>query len=146
MAEAQAGGRSAAAAFGAALLFAALAGCAPSARVCPLADERPMRVTELFFGRDIAGRAPLTDSEWSEFAASVISKEFPAGFTVLDGDGQWRDASGRIVSERTKVLLVATSADEITDNIARVRDAYHQTFNQTSVGVVTYAACGAFGE
>ncbi len=37
------------------------------------------------------GRAPLTDAEWAEFAAQTITPNFPDGFTVFDGEGQWRN-------------------------------------------------------
>ena len=74
--------------FAALVLAVALSGCAWSRPVCLLDSQQPMTVVELFFGRDIPGRAPLTDREWSDFAASVVSKEFPDGFTVTDGDGE----------------------------------------------------------
>ena len=67
-----------------------------------------MLVAELFFGRNINGRAPVTDAEWAEFAAWVITANFPDGFTVFDGNGQWRNPqTGRIGHEPTKILLVA---------------------------------------
>lgn len=106
-----------------------------------------MTVTELFFGRDIDGRMPLTDTEWSEFTQSVVTKEFPDGFTVLDGDGEWRDsATHNVVRERAKILLVATRPDtRLEEKIDRISGAYRRAFAQASVGVLTYEACGAFG-
>ena len=84
------------------LLLLALAGCAAERPECLVAGERPMTVTELFFGRDIPGRPPLNDQEWSDFSAGVIAKEFPDGFTTMDGEGQWRDPA-------TQAVIVATS-------------------------------------
>jgi hypothetical protein len=103
-------------------------------------------VTELFFGRDIAGRAPLSDLEWSRFAASAIATEFPDGFTVLDGEGEWRDpATHTMVRERTKILLVASvESDDTAARIARISEGYRRSFAQTSVGVLGFDACGAF--
>src|SRR5205823_14425463 len=102
------------------LLCAALFGCTelvsaplqaqaqPQPYTCVLSGEQRMLVAELFFGRNIPGRAPLTDAEWSEFAAQTITPNFPDGFTVFDGDGQWQNpVTGRIARDRTKVLLVA---------------------------------------
>ena len=105
-----------------------------------------MTVVELFFGRDIPGRGPLTDSEWAAFAASVIAKEFPDGFTVTDGDGEWRDpATQSVTHERTKILTVALPpSPDLASRVSRVRDAYRRLHRQTSVGVLSYDACGQF--
>ena len=71
-----------------------LAGCAEPpapASPCLLPAEQHMLVAELFFGRNIKGRQPLTDAEWAEFAVQTITPNFPDGFTVFDGEGQWRN-------------------------------------------------------
>jgi hypothetical protein len=61
-------------------LLAAAIATAPAQ--CPLPNQAPMVVTQLFFGRDIEGRGPLTDAEWSDFAANILARDFPDGFTV----------------------------------------------------------------
>jgi len=113
---------------------------------CPLPGQDRYASAELFFGRDIPGRGPLTDSEWDDFAARVITPQFPDGFTVLDGDGQWFDqASGRLVHEKSKILLVAADPDsDLKTRIGSVIAAYRAQFHQQSVGVLTSEACGAF--
>jgi hypothetical protein len=58
---------------------------------CLLPEEQRMLVAELFFSRSIKGRGPLSDAEWTEFAAQTITPNFPDGFTVFDGEGQWRN-------------------------------------------------------
>lgn len=105
-----------------------------------------MTVVELFFGRDIPGREPLTDREWSDFAASIIAKQFPEGFTVTDGEGEWRDpATQTITHERTKILTVAvTTATGVASRISLIRETYSRMYRQTYVGVLTYDACGEF--
>jgi len=105
-----------------------------------------MTVVELFFGRDIPGRAPLTDREWSDFASSILSTAFPQGFTVTDGDGEWRDpATQAVTRERTKILIVADAkSSDLASRVSRVRDAYSRMYRQTSVGVLSYDACGQF--
>jgi Protein of unknown function (DUF3574) len=94
--------------------FLLLAGCAvpgealpPSA--CLLPAQKPMLVAELFFGRNIPGRAPVSEAEWADFVAQVITPNFPDGFTVFNGAlGQSRDPqSGAIVREPPKILLAA---------------------------------------
>lgn len=128
------------------LLFLALSGCASERQGCLLDLQQRMTVVELFFGRDIPGRTPLTDREWSDFAASTIAKEFPDGFTVTDGDGEWRDpATQAITQERTKILTVAAPQSAgLAPRISRIREAYSRMYRQTSVGVLTYDACAEF--
>ncbi|MGD0144255.1 MAG: DUF3574 domain-containing protein [Rhizomicrobium sp.] len=125
-------------------LLAALIATAPSQ--CPLPNESPMVVTQLFFGRDIAGRAPLTDVEWSDFAAGVIAKNFPDGFTVGDGQGQWLDPkTRRVVQERSKIVIVAAApAPDLARRIEAVTDAYRLRFHQESVGALSTTECGSF--
>jgi hypothetical protein len=105
-----------------------------------------MIVAELFFGRTIAGRAPLSEAEWADFTATTIARHFPDGFTVADGSGQWRNPhTGAIARESTKILIVA--ADPRPDLAARltaVIDDYRVRFRQQSVGAITRQACAAF--
>src|SRR5262249_29176777 len=113
---------------------------------CILPSEQRMLVAELFFGRSVRGRGPVSNSEWAEFARDIITAHFPEGFTVFDGDGQWRNpATGVIGRERTKILLVAAkrSAD-LAPRLAAVIDAYKSRFRAQSVGVITRDSCAAF--
>ena len=105
-----------------------------------------MLVAELFFGRGVPGRGPLTDAEWRAFAADTVTPNFPDGFTEFDGAGQWRNpATGAIAREPTKVLLVAAArAPDLAARLAAVTDAYKARFRQQSVGLVTRDACAAF--
>jgi hypothetical protein len=141
-------------------LLLALAGCAspeppagsaaveqPSPYVCLLPGEKRMLVAELFFGRNLRGRAPVSEAEWSDFAAQVITRYLPDGFTVHDGAGQWRNpATGRIVRERTKILTVASPLPrpDLKDRLTAITDAYRSRFRVQSVGVITRNACASF--
>lgn len=105
-----------------------------------------MLVAEVFFGRGINGRTPLSDAEWSRFAAEIVTPNFPDGFTTFDGEGQWRNPrTGRIVSGRTKILLVAARrAPDLAQRLRAVIEAYKARFHQQSVGVITRDSCAAF--
>jgi Protein of unknown function (DUF3574) len=119
----------------------------PSASyACLLPAEQPTVVAELFFGLTIPGRVPLSDTEWAEFAAWTITPNFPDGFTVLDGEGQWHNPStGQIARERTKILLVAAKREsDLPQRLAAVREAYQTRFHQESVGLITWDACAAY--
>jgi hypothetical protein len=137
-----------------AALVLSLAGCAPpmepssppgQPHQCLLPSEERMLVAELFFGRNINGRAPLTDAEWAEFAAQAITANFPDGFTVFDGNGQWRNPqTGRIGHEPTKILLVAAKrSPDLAGRLTAVIDAYKTRFHQQLVAIVTHDSCAA---
>jgi mRNA-degrading endonuclease RelE of RelBE toxin-antitoxin system len=142
------GGRIRRALFALALL--ALAGCAhhgrPGDGACVLASQKPMVVVELFFGRDVPGREPVSDAEWAEFRSRVIAAQFPDGFTVFDADGQGRTPRpAGTVRERTKVLRVAVDRGaDVAAKVGAVTEAYRTQFRQAGVGILTSRACGAF--
>jgi hypothetical protein len=131
-----------------------LAGCAeaqappsPAApHACVLPAEQRMLVAELFFSCGIKGREPLTDAEWAEFAAQIVTPNFPDGFTVFDGEGQWRNPqTGRIAGNRTKILLVAAPrTPDLGRRLSAVIDAYKARFRHQSVGIITRDSCAAF--
>ncbi len=106
-----------------------------------------MLVAELFFGRNIPGRAPVSEAEWSDFVAQVITPNFPDGFTVFNGAaGQsGRLQGGMIAREAPKILLAAAyPRPDLKDRIAAVIEAYRTRFPQKSVGLLTRWECGAF--
>ena len=118
----------------------------PAPYACLMPGEQRMLVAELFFGRNIRGRAPLADAEWAEFAAQVVTPNFPDGFTVFDGQGQWRNpATGTIGHDPTKILLVAAKrTPDLAARLTAVIDAYKARFHQQSVGIITRDSCAAF--
>lgn len=138
------------------LLLMFLAGCADAATpatnafsqpyTCLLPGEQRMLVAEFFFGRNIPGRAPLTDSEWAEFAVRVVTPNFPEGFTVTDGQGQWQNPTTReIAHEPTKILLVAVPrVPDLAGRVSAVIDGYKTRFHQQSVGIITRDSCASF--
>jgi uncharacterized protein DUF3574 len=126
-----------------------LAGCGHSSNqraACALPGEQPFTKIELYFGEDIPGRGPLTDAEWSDFVERVISQQFPDGFTIVEGDGQWLDQrTGNTVHEKSKVFIAAADPESnLARRIGAVVDAYKRQFRQQSVGIMTSPVCGAF--
>ena len=125
------------------IAFLAPAWGAKPTTACPLAGERPVRVVHFYFGRAIKGRQPLTDREWTTFAAEILSRNFPEGFTSYDGDGQWRNPrTGQIVRERSKIVMAAVLDDgSLGARVDAVSRAYRERFHQESVGVTTEDVC-----
>jgi hypothetical protein len=80
------------------------------------------------------------------FAAKVLSRNFPDGFTAYDAEGQWfDDYSNRTVREQTKVVIVAVAANvDIASAVKAVMDTYRRQFHQLSVGVISETSCAAF--
>ncbi|MFK4103718.1 DUF3574 domain-containing protein [Streptomyces sp. NPDC019531] len=130
---------------GAALLLAAaptayatLAEADSSAR----APERgaPYVETQLFFGTQRPDGGPaVTDKQFMAFVDTEVTPEFPDGLTVQTGRGQWRDAGGKIESERSYELILlypvgrAAASDRRIEEIRRV---YEKAFGQEAVGRV----------
>ena len=105
-----------------------------------------MVVAELFFGRNIPGRGPLSEAEWRAFAAEIVTPNFPDGFTAFDGEGQWRNPeTGGVSQQPTKILLVAARrTPDLPARLSAVIEAYKTSFRQQSVGVITRDSCTAF--
>jgi Protein of unknown function (DUF3574) len=118
----------------------------PAPYACLLPSEQRMLVAELFFARSIKGREPLTEIEWAEFTENIITPNFPDGFTVFDGEGQWRNPrTGHIARDPTKILLVAAKREpDLARRLSAVIDAYKSEFHQQSVGLITRDSCSAF--
>lgn len=131
------------------LLGETLAGCAggEARQVCAAGAGSPVVVYDLFFGRTIDGRArPVSAAEWGGFVERVVTPNLPAGFTVLDGEGQWQDpATGKIMREPTKILIVAAPpTGQTAAAIDTIKEAYKRQFRQRSVGVVSHTGCADF--
>jgi hypothetical protein len=124
----------------------AVSACTAPPLPCARLGGTPMLEYQLFFGRGISGRPPLTDQEWTQFAADVVTTNLPDGFTALDAEGQWQNpATRRISQEPTKVIIVAVpDTPAAAAAIATVKEAYRTRFHQQSVGTTIHPVCGAF--
>ena len=128
----------------AALAFAAAPKPGADAASCPPGTE-PFAEYRLFFGRSQGEMEVVSEDEWRAFVAEEVTPRFPDGLTVLDAAGQWRDGSGTIVRERTKLLLVlAPQGDDAMQRTDEIADAYKRAFGQSSVLRVVTEACVSF--
>ena len=92
--------------------------------------------SELFFGTAKPDGPAVTDQEWEGFLDREITPRFPDGLTVLDARGQYREADGTIVEERTKLLILLYPPETARDSstkIEQIREAYEGQFRQESV-------------
>jgi hypothetical protein len=128
------------------VLALGVAGCAaPGAPSCAWTGGAPAVTVQLLFGRTRPGGV-VSEPEWRDFLATVVTPRFPDGLTVLQGSGQWRSpTTGRITAEPSNVVeIVTTPKPDLARRLQEVRDAYRARFTQESVGLVTQASCAAF--
>ncbi len=84
----------------------------------------------MFFG--LQGlHGPVTDAQWQRFVAEEITPRFPEGLTVIAADGRWRDDSGRIQSESSRLVEIVRPDDDagarrITEIVERYKSRHHQ--------------------
>jgi hypothetical protein len=101
--------------------------------------------SEVFFGLSRPNGPAITTAEWQAFVNDVVTPKFPAGLTIVDSTGQWRNATGRIEHEPSKVLVLLHPANPAIDaQIDEIRALYCQRFNQEAVMKVTSYAQVAF--
>ena len=97
--------------------------------------------TELYFGLSRAEGGTVTSAQWQDFMTDEVTPRFPAGLSVLDADGQWQNASGKVVHERSKMLVLIHPADIASETaIETIRNRYRERFHQESVLKVTAPA------
>src|SRR5215216_6139779 len=92
--------------------------------------------TELFFGTAKPDGTAVSAAEWEAFLDAEITPRFPEGLTVLEAAGQWQEADGDIVEERSKVVLLLyppTAQEESHAEIEAIRAAYERRFGQEAV-------------
>jgi hypothetical protein len=89
---------------------------------------------DLYFGRNIPGGGEVSESQFQTFVDSVVTPRFPAGLTIFNANGQFRDNTGITIQERSKVLtLFADNTSATQASINAVAAAYRQQFMQQSV-------------
>jgi len=108
--------------------------------------QRPSQVAEMMFGRSIGNRSRVSEAAWDRFVDAEITPRFPAGLTMFDAAGQWRDkASNRIIREPSKIVQIVLPGED--DDVARLNEiaaAYKARFKQQSVGMIVRPACVSF--
>jgi hypothetical protein len=124
---------------GPALLASAQPDDAPRAQAGTAGTHRlvgePWMRTELYFGTAKPDGSVVTDDQFRRFLNEQITPRFPDGLTFLPGQGQFRGSNGRIVRERSMlvILLYPPQARDSNKKIRDIRRAYEHTLRQESV-------------
>src|SRR5262245_6237912 len=61
---------------------------------------------ELLFGLGKQSGGEVSEEEWRAFLQEEVTPRFPDGLTVVTAYGQWRDRSGEIAREPSRVLAI----------------------------------------
>ncbi len=113
---------------------------------CAALAGSPMLEAELFFGRNIGDVLGVSEADWERFVEQEVAPRFPDGLTIHDAAGHWRDsATGRLVKEPSKVLIILAPLDERTrGRLKEIAEAYKARFRQQAVGTVLRTVCVSF--
>jgi hypothetical protein len=84
----------------------------------------------LYFGTQKPEGGVVSEADWQQFLAEVVTPRFPGGFTTWEANGQWRDKSGVIEHERTHVLQIVDPGE---GKLREIVAAYKRQFRQESV-------------
>ena len=102
--------------------------------------------TEVFLGLSKPDGSTVTDAEFQRFIDAEATPRFPDGFTVVMGNGQFKDSSGAIVREGARVLVVLYAFEDrlASASIEQIRAAYKAAFRQESVLRADGESCASF--
>lgn len=130
---------------GLALALMATRAAPPAANPACEPGFKSMARYELVFGTGSTGAGRVSDAAWADFLAREVTPRFPAGLTVLHGDGQWQGQDGRIAREGAIWLLImAEPGPAAAAAIEAIRSRYKSLFSQDSVMRVDSVACVSF--
>lgn len=101
--------------------------------------------TELLFGLSRADGPDITEQEFQDFVDQQVTPRFPDGLTVLTGNGQFRDSTGTIIQEGSKLLiLLYPFSKDRSALVNEVREEYKAAFQQESVLRIDEHSCVSF--
>jgi hypothetical protein len=106
---------------------------------CGGARESGYVLDRLYFGLGKPDGA-VTDEQFQAFVDDQVTPRFPDGLTRFQAQGQWKNASGQIIRERSVVIELAFK--DSAENQQKIRDIvaeYCHRFTQESVMVVEAA-------
>ena len=109
------------------------------------AGTAPYARLELLFGLGRQRSGESSEQEWRAFLETEVTPRFPAGLTVLAAYGQWRNRSGLMIKEPTRILVIWYRHEATAEAaIETIRGAYKQRFGQESVLRVDGTSCVSF--
>lgn len=107
------------------IILSSFVGCSNSSYV----------LERMYLGRNIGSTGIVSDSSWTIFKREIITPNFPQGFTVTDGEGQWKDSTGVIIKEPTFILEIIHSTEDTYayKSVIQIIEEYKTQFHQEAV-------------
>ena len=128
------------------LILTACTALPPGAAPACTAPLKAVLQVNLYFGRTTDKGREISEAEWAGFLAEEVTPRFPAGLSVLDVAGQYREPSGRIERERSKLLVVVVfDPPSHGPKVQAIVDAYKRKYGQHTVFRVEHAVCAGDG-
>ena len=125
-------------------LTTALLGCSSVSNPACKMGEQQANNTLLYFGTKKPD-GTVTDQQWLDFLKTVVTPEFPSGFTVWQASGQWLSVQGTLIAEKTYILNIIHSAEKGAENsLQAIVSEYQSRFHQEAVLRVTHQVCIAW--
>src|SRR5262249_42374487 len=119
----------------------AASACAPLPPQCA-APLKPALEVHLYFGRETASGGEVSEAEWAQFLAAAVTPRFPDGLSVTDITGQYREPTGRIARERSKLMVIVLfDAPAHAPRVQAIVDAYSKRWGQYSVFRTEHSVC-----
>ena len=78
----------------------------------------------------------VSDAEFFAFLDAQITPRFPDGLTLLEAYGQFRNAAGDIIKEKSFLLILLYPVEDFRQasrRINAIREEYKEQFQQESV-------------
>jgi len=117
-----------------------LGACAQPPAACT-PPMKPALHVDLYFGRDTA-KGEVSEADWAKFLAEEVTPRFPEGLSVVEAQGQYREPSGKLTRERTKLLVVVLfDAPAQSAKLKDIAVAYARRFDQQTVFRVERPVC-----
>ncbi|MGJ0484097.1 MAG: DUF3574 domain-containing protein [Methylomicrobium sp.] len=120
-----------------------LTSCATTGELCRPGEQRA--IADLLYFGTAKPNGIVSNEDWSDFLAGVVTPRFPAGLTAWPASGQWQSANGALTHENAFVLNLVHPADETSEAAIRsIVSEYKSRFQQESVLRVKSFACTSF--
>jgi Protein of unknown function (DUF3574) len=112
------------------VIFCTLHACAQEDELEPCSIGQ---ISRIYLGQSTPSGG-VTEAEWQQFIDEAVTPRFPHGFTVLPGEGHWRNAFGVSQREATRVLEIAHDHNPSSrDRVHQLANEYKRRFTQHSV-------------
>jgi Protein of unknown function (DUF3574) len=101
--------------------------------------------TELFFGLSRPNNSEVTEEEFQHFIDTKVTPRFPDGLTLINAKGQFKDSTGTIIQEDSKLLILLYPFNKASNQaVEQIRTDYKNEFQQQSVLRVDEQSCVSF--